>query len=119
MTVFLFFLVTLDTLAVAGIFYLIWAFLKRLENFADKLGTFQTRIEELEGKHELLDKRLTSLGDKVAEGEEAICKNFEVVENSLAKLNHEVKDAKRPGPKIQEAYTAAERVQKIREQRQR
>ena len=93
----------------------LWSFHYRVEDMATKLQKVVDENQTLSEKLETLGSRYEPLVKRVKEGEEAIVENFSTIEKRFAKVEHEIKESQRIGPKAQEALKAISRLEKFRE----
>lgn len=92
----------------------LWSFHSRLEDMATKLQQVVDKNPELSEKLALLESRYEPLVKRLKEGEEAIVENFATIEKRFAKIEHEIKESQRVGPKAQEALKTIARLEKVR-----
>ena len=85
--------------------FLFWTMHKRIEALAAKVTEFGTELQTHVEKVDNLIK-------KVTEGENVIIENFTNLDKRVAKLEHEIKDAKYSEVKAKEALKAVSRLQR-------
>lgn len=78
--------------SVLGLGYFLWALHERTEKLSSRLGI---------------------LTEKVNEGEDVIIENFNLVQKSFAKLEHEISEVKKIEPRLKEIIRTTSRAKRV------